>query len=478
MWLFFVGLALIFAVSQGGGTVARALEPVDDEDFYDNGAPQLAKLALGRLLFFDKILSGNRNIACATCHHPRFASADGLALPLGEGGRGIGTEREVGASQPVIDHVPRNTQALFNLGAREFTRLFHDGRVALDPDRYWRSGFRSPAVQVLPTGLDNVLAAQAMFPVASEIEMAGHEGENPIADAAAIRGVSAFTKVWDLLAQRLRAVPEYVDLFKTAYPEIARPDNITLVDAANAIAAFEAVAFRADNSPFDHYLRTGDPATLDPAARRGMAVFYGKGGCNQCHSGSFQTDHGFHAIAMPQIGPGKSHGTDNGYWNRTGFLERLEDWGRYGFTKKADDKFRFRTPSLRNVELTGPWGHDGAYRSLEAVVRHHLDPVTALHNFVMAESRLYDFANAIDRLSFEIIAPTRMHDYRRRAEWVHNAPRLRAAIAAANELQPRTLSDAEIADLVAFLRALTDPASRNLGHLIPDRVPSGLPVDQ
>ena len=73
------------------------------------------------------------------------------------------------------------TGALFFVGAKTFTRMFRDGRVALDPEGYWRSGFRSPALGTLPSGLDNVLAAQAMFPVTSEVEMAGHDGENPIA---------------------------------------------------------------------------------------------------------------------------------------------------------------------------------------------------------------------------------------------------------------------------------------------------------
>ncbi len=473
-------LACVFlaAPPAGAGDPADGIEAVTNADFFNHGAAPPAKVELGRLLFFDKILGGNRNIACASCHHPRFATSDGLALALGEGAVGIGPRRHVVAASPVVDHEPRNSQALFNLGAREFTRMFFDGRVARDPERYWPSGFRSPAVQALPRGLDNVLAAQAMLPVTSEVEMAGQEGENPIGKAASGLTLSRFTEVWNLLAARLRAIPEYVTLFRAAYPEIGGPADITFVHAANAIGAFEASAFRADGSPFDQYLRTRDATVLEPPAYRGMKLFYGKAGCAGCHGGKFLTDHLFHAIAMPQIGPGKGHGTDNSYWLETGFPKRLQDWGRYGFTRKVEDKFRFRTPSLRNVALTGPWGHAGAYDSLEAVVRHTLDPPAGLESYDVATARLAPITHALERLSLQPVTPERLDAYQQRAHWVQRSPKLRQAIAAANELAPRALGDGEVADLVAFLGSLTDPASRDLDHLIPERVPSGLPVDR
>ena len=88
-----------------------------------------------------------------------------------------------------------------------------------------------------------------------------------------------------------------------------------------AIASFVAFEWRADDSPFDRYLCSGEP--MAPAAMAGMELFYGRAGCSDCHSGRFQTDHGFHAIAMPQIGPGKpdlfeSHAHDTGQYKLTG----------------------------------------------------------------------------------------------------------------------------------------------------------------
>ena len=305
--------ALVFATaaSQAYETFAPGTlpDPVTDADFYADGQPPAAQVELGRLLFFDKILSGNQNVSCATCHHPELATTDGVALGLGEGAHGLGPDRRTGPAIPNAVHarVPRNAPALFNLGAEEFTRMYHDGRVEADPQGFYEGGFITPARWKLPDGLDNVLAAQAMFPVTSPAEMAGQQGENAIADARALNNVAGPGGVWELLARRLQAIPAYVDHFRAAFPDhVEHAEDITMVLAANAIAAFEATAFRADGSPFDRFLRTGE--ALPPAAERGLRLFYGPARCASCHGGAFQTDHEFHAIAMPQIGPGKGDG--------------------------------------------------------------------------------------------------------------------------------------------------------------------------
>ncbi|MCA9423222.1 MAG: hypothetical protein KC592_19540 [Nitrospira sp.] len=422
-------------------------KPAMDSDFFNNGAPLQAKVELGKLLFFDKILSGNLNISCATCHHALTDTGDGLSLSIGEGGRGLGVTRDTGVgADAVTERVPRNAPPLFNLGAREFDTMFADGRVQVDS--FQPSGFRSPAGNALPLGLDNVLAAQAMFPVTSGTEMAGQPGENPIADAGATNRLAGPGGVWDQLAERLRAIPDYVNLFQSAFPDITLAADITFVHAANAIAAFEAKAWRADNSPFDQYLR-GEDQALTLAQKRGMVLFYRKDkGCHICHSGVFQTDQGFHAIAMPQIGPGKGDGFDG-----------HEDFGRERVTGDVNDRYRFRTPSLRNVVLTGPWGHDGAFNSLRAVVEHHLNPETSLLN--------YDHSQAVlpGRPDLDDI------DFR-----VQNDPGRQSNIAAANELQPKPLRKKQVDSLLAFLHALTDTASLDLRHDVPKSVPSNLPL--
>jgi cytochrome c peroxidase len=295
--------------------------------------------------------------------------------------------------------------------------------------------------------LDHVLAVQALFPVTSGEEMAGQPGENGVADAAGLGNLGGPGGVWEQLADRLRGIEEYVEMFKAAFPHIKTANDITCVDAANAIAAFEAHAWRADNSPFDRFLR-GDRRAMSISAVRGMMLFYGKAGCAECHAGAFQTDHSFHAIAMPQIGPGKGDGFD-----------QHEDFGRYRETGNPEDLYRFRTPSLRNVALTGPWGHDGAYDTLEGVVQHHLNPPKSLHNYDTGQAVLPPRPD-LDAVDFV----------------VHNDPVRRAALAAANELKPKALRKRELRDLVDFLHALTDPASLDLRIDVPQRVPSGAPV--
>ncbi|RMH12188.1 MAG: cytochrome-c peroxidase [Planctomycetota bacterium] len=412
-----------------------------------------AKEALGRLLFHDKILSGNMNISCATCHHPLTDTGDGLSLPVGEGGMGLGVIRNTGVDADAIhERVPRNAPPLFNLGALEVTRMFHDGRVEVDPT--WPSGFFSPAFLALPLGLDSVLAAQAMFPVTSDTEMAGQLGESPIGDAATFGNAPL---IWEMLAQRIRDIPEYVDMFIDAFDDVNAAEDITMVHIANAIAAWEDGAFRAFNTPFDRYLR-GQTDAMSESAIRGMNVFYNVAHCADCHSGPLLTDQEFHAIAMPQIGPGKEQ-------NLPGFVDGRDDLGREGVTGDPNDRLKFRTPPLRNVALTGPWGHNGAYNTLEAVVRHHLNTDRGIQEYDTSQAVLPSRPD-LDAIDFEC----------------HNDLNRRRIIMEASELRPGPngrlirLSDQQFSDLIDFLHALTDPASVDLRHTVPMSVPSGLPV--
>ena len=125
-------MASVFAVLSGGGALAQDLPaPVGDDHF---GTFDLDEVRLGRNLFYDRILSGNKNIACSTCHHPRFATSDGLSLGLGEGGLGLGPKRLADPENTPEQRIPRNSPALFNLGSPEFTVLFHDGRIETTQD--------------------------------------------------------------------------------------------------------------------------------------------------------------------------------------------------------------------------------------------------------------------------------------------------------------------------------------------------------
>lgn len=443
----------LLAIAQTGHAAPQSGSlpaPVKNSDFVDGGAPSPDKVELGRMLFYDKILSGNLNISCATCHHSLTGTGDGLSLSVGEGARGLGVTRDLGTgADAVVERVPRNAPQIFNLGALEFTVMFHDGRVTEDASQ--PSGFISPAGANLPMGLENTLAAQAMFPVTSGTEMAGQAGENAQADAAAAGMLAGPGGVWDILAQKLQAIPEYVTMFQAAFPDVVSAGDITFVHAANALAAFEIEAWRFTNSPYDRFLK-GNKQAMSGEAKQGMRLFYGKAGCSSCHSGPFQSDQSFHAIAMPQIGGGKGD-------NLPGYSDGHDDFGRERETGDFADRFRFRTPTLRNIALTAPYGHAGAFDTLEGVVRHHLDPVNSLNNYDQSQVRLPSRAD-LDASDFLVM----------------NDPVRVAAIAAANELMPINLNGREISAIVTFLHSLTDPAALDMSNDVPKAVPSGLSI--
>lgn len=401
----------------------------------------MAQVQLGQLLFYDPILSGNRAVACATCHHPRFGTSDGVSLGLGDGGIGLGPDRMVDPANIPEQRVGRNAPALFNLGASEFTRLFHDGRLEVDPTR--PSGIRSPLEDAMAIGFSSILSAQAMFPVLSPDEMAGHYSENEISKSVRLGMLSLEGGAWDQIAARVSEIPEY----RVAFGNVIGDSVVRFTDISNAIAAFTAYEWRADNAPFDRLLKDGTPLPIP--AQRGLDLFYGDAGCSACHTGLFQTDHNFHAIAMPQIGPGKA----------ARFESHNRDIGRMRVTGDVADAYAFRTPSLRNIVVTGPYGHAGAYAQLEDVVRHHLDPDASLYAYSPNMAVLPKLEDAQD---WNILGETTELE----------------SISAANELAPITLTDTEVSDLLAFLGSLTDEASL-VGRLgVPVRVPSGLPVDQ
>lgn len=415
--------------------------PLDESQFHPFNP---AQAALGQLLFYDKILSGNRNISCGTCHHHDHASTDNLPLGIGEGGHGVGPERvATPGANAIVKRVPRNSPALFNLGHVSHVALFHDGRVS--ESNLFGNGFNSPAEEWLPRGLDTILSAQALFPLTAQAEMAGQPRENEVAGASNDR----INYVWPILADRIRAIPQYRDLFVAAFEEIKTPADLTIVHIADALGAFMGSEWRSFDSPFDRYL-AGEAEAMTRTQITGMDLFYGRAGCAECHSGPLLTDHGFYALALPHYGPGRTRMFD----------PYARDVGRMAESNALEDAYRFRTPSLRNVALTGPYGHNGAYRSLEGIIRHHLDPQGSFDSWTLAEVDLphAPWLEAIDHVG--------LYDTRERA-------RIRAAI----DITPQTLTETEIISLIAFLEALTGDRSVDgrLGR--PRTVPSGIPVD-
>lgn len=405
--------------------------------------PNPALVALGEALYFETELSGNRDVSCATCHNPNFGLGDGLPLAVGTGGLGVGPARQVGAGR---QFVPRNSPDVANRGLPEWQTMFWDGRIART-----ESGFISPAGEYLQSGLDSLLAVQAMLAVTARHEMRGglydvagyviqpgefphayqENEERPLAWSdrdinGAVNELATLGNapdqmplIWQGLMARLLALPAYPPLFAAAYPDVPA-EALNFTHAANALAAYQTAAFTISDTPWDRYL-AGESEAISLAAKQGALLFYGKAGCAHCHSGNLFTDQQYHNIGTPQFGPGTSP------------IAPL-DYGRFNITNQPADRFAFRTPSLRNVALTGPYLHNGAYDSLEEVIRHHLDP-----------------AGSLAAYNGRSLPPTL------RATVQNEAVTQQEILRTLSSLLPekRLINNQEIAQLVAFLLSLT-----------------------
>ncbi len=419
------------ALDQG----VQPLDPVEQD-------PDL--VALGEALFFDPILSGNRDQSCATCHHPSRATGDGRSLAVGTGAV---EEEELRLPGPDHRFTSRNSPALWDLGQPEVEVMFWDSRLAWSGERALLYDLGQGASGVvrftMPALLDSPLAGQAMLPVLDRGEMRGEPGEvGPSGEFNELALISDgdFEGVWGALMERLLLVEGYRELFSTAFP--GQPlEELGFEHAALGLAAYMGSTFQATDTSFDAFIQGED--SLDDAMLRGGLLFYGDAGCAQCHSGPLFSDQALHNIAVRPMtrGPVDVETVDRGAAHRT--------------HADLSYSYAFRTPLLRNVTLTGPWMHNGCYTSLEAVLWHKQQPVVSLWD--------YD-AGQLDP------------EFR---DQVHNSETVLAEVERyVGEEVPThlDLGEDEIADLVAFLYALESPTAAALadGEGLPLAVPSGL----
>ena len=360
---------------------------------------------LGRLLFWDPVLSGARDIACATCHHPDFGYADGRDLSLGTGAIGRGPARTVPPGREVPP-VRRNSPTVLNtayngLDDRRRRRRGGDAgvRAALDVDparapMFWDRRVRS-------------LEAQALEPLKAADEMRGSAYPEDVAV--------------DSVVARLRGIAEYVRLFQEAFGPAT---TIEADHIGRALAAFQR-SLVAMNSPFDRF-RAGDSTALTVQQLRGLEEF-DDAGCDRCHEGPMFSDWDLEAEGVPEHP-----------------LLATPDTGA--------SRFRFRTPSLRNVALTAPYMHNGTLATLEDVLRFY-------------DNGRSENSNVVERR-------------RRRGEGRDGDGDSAAARGEERAVLSRSfvrvddMSEREMEDIIAFLGALTD---EGFDRAIPSRVPSGLP---
>jgi len=447
-------LSLVRAAGMTGDPSAgRTLPLIDDP-----------KVQLGKKLFFTKGLGGNDDSACVTCHHPSLGGGDDLSLSIGVGAEipdllGPGRFHNL---QAVLDDggvfdggptVPRNAPTTFNIAMWDQV-LFHDGRVESLGKTPGANGDDSQGI-VTPDSVDSLTAdprvandtlaaAQSRFPVTSHEEMRGFTNLPGSND-----------NVRDALAAKLTGDVDWGNEFATVY---GIGTAITYDLIAESIGEYERSQVFV-NSPWKAFVE-GDKNAISESAKRGGLMFFrsidnGGANCTSCHAGDFFTDEKHHVLASPQIGRGK--GDDNGTLTN-------DDFGREKVTADVADRYKFRTPSLLNVEVTGPWGHAGGYTMLENMVRHMLNPAEAINNYdfsqlnptIQAADMLTNTQFALDQLEFN--RTTNVLE-------VH---------------QNIAFTDDDVTDLVEFLKALTDPCVKDRDCLAPwipdasDTNPDGL----
>ena len=337
----------------GDGGLRRPLPPMAMRPGHEVTAE---RVALGRLLYFDPVLSGGNDLSCATCHHPDLGLTDGRGLSMGKGGKGLGPERDGGI--PIrrgrAHRVERRLQSAAVLGRP-------------------RGGPRGPGP--LPH------------------HVGGRDGPGPGASWCA----------------SFRPSPSTCG---SSTPPSAERDGaaVTFENVTGAVAAFERTLV-SDASPFDRY-RLGDATALGPAERRGLVLFRSlKTRCFECHGFPTLANPDFKVIGVPDL-PGQKE--DRG---------RAEAGGGPAYERA------FKVPTLRNVALTAPYMHNGKFKTLAEVL--------AFYAKGGGKGEGLELANLDDKI------------------------------------RVFSLSTPEQQDLIAFLNALTDETRR---PVVPERVPSGLPV--
>jgi parallel beta-helix repeat protein len=313
-----------------------------------------AKVHLGKLLYFDPILSGDNTSSCAHCHHPDYGFSDGRNTSMGLHGHGVGPERAGG------DVLPRRAPIIWN--------------AAYNPLQFW-------------DGRAKDLEQQAEGPIQDAHEMNQDATE---------------------LVKELLGIPEYIRLFQDAFG--GKPEEaVTFRNVTKAIASFERTIL-SFNSKFDRYA-AGDSYALNDSEKRGLQLFRSlKTRCFECHAFPNFSDGTFRVVGVPDL-DGQPH-----------------DPGRAKVPGQGPDG-AFKVPTLRNVALSAPYMHNGRFATLEQVIEFY------------SKGAGRQFTNQ--------------------------------SLAIDDKIGAYEITAEEAADVVAFLKALTDTS---LLPEAPRRVPSGLPV--
>ncbi|WP_437490570.1 MbnH family di-heme enzyme [Sorangium sp. So ce1014] len=355
-----VGVSLAAAACAGSETPREErLDPARPAGFPEMAIPEEnllteARFELGRHIFYDERLSANESQSCASCHKQELAFTDGEARPVGSTG----------------EELPRNAQPLANVG---YLPVFT---------------WANPILRSLEE--------QARVPIF---------GDFPIELGA--------TGNEEVILARFRGDLRYQGLFREAYPE--DDDPITFLRIVEALASFERMLVSGD-SPFDRYVQGLDDDALSPSAKRGVELFNSERcECYHCHEG-------FNFTTAVRTANGESSRTsfvNTGLYNIDGDGAYPDpNTGLFDLTDEPTDMGKFRVPTLRNVEVTAPYMHDGSITTLEDVIDHYAAGGRTIEGERAGEGSSNPYKDALVR-GFDITAE-------------------------------------EKADLIAFLKSLTD----------------------
>lgn len=344
-------------------------------------AAPMSVTRLGAMLFHENQLSGNKDVNCTSCHHPRFGTTEPIPFSIGTGGTGMGTGRHQRNGGVTRRHSPH----LINLGYSEIEHMFWDGRVFRDqqtgvlntpePALNGQSPLRKDIAQTFNTSL----AVQTIFPIVNQLEMMGTNN-----DIAAAFEKEGNLGAWQAIMKRLttgQLGERYLTQLKKAFPN-AKKFHIGHI--GEALGAFLGRSFNVIETPYDRYLK-GDTSALTESEKRGLVLFAEKGNCTSCHNGPHLSDWQFHSTATPQLTP-------------IAYKEPY-DQGRFEVTKDPFDLFRFRTPPMRHLAVTAPYMHNGTFATLEDVIEHYVDPKKSLESYQLSDVDLSNYTSdfVIDR---------------------------------------------------------------------------------
>ena len=276
------------------------------------------KVHLGRTLFFDRRLSLNDTFSCAMCHIPEqgFTSNE-MAKAVGFEGRSV----------------KRNAPTLFNVGFAK--KLFHDGR-------------------------EDSLENQIWGPLLAKNEMA-----NPSIG---------------YVINKLKNINEYKEQFEEAFGDT----EVTMLRIAESLASYQRTLI-AGSSRFDYWYFGNSEKSLTNSEKNGFKLFSGKAGCSSCHmigkNDALFTDESFRNtgvgytramrieddVVSVLVAPGIKLNVDRSIVDQVSEDEEV-DLGRYEVTQDPNDRWFYKTPTLRNIQLTSPYMHDGSIGTLEGVV--------------------------------------------------------------------------------------------------------------